>query len=119
MRLLVLLITVLSSTVYASEQDVYFHLHQAYELLEMHSKGNCPSATRQVKEHLIAADIENGKSKTAFKDKLDRLWTLFNSLPTTRTVDVERVRSEIQLLADVRLLKHQQSWHAELRTSCY
>lgn len=98
----------------ASEQLLYFHLHQSYEFMEAYAKGECPEAMTHIKNHLIAADSEFSGKPSVFSEPLKKIWSMYNRPSLVKTLSVENVRMEVQSAADLLGLKHQSTWHKEL-----
>lgn len=121
-RLFIIGIFLFSNAVSASEQDVYFHIHQAYEYLETGAKKLCPNATQRARAQLVEADravgeeLKNGsKKKSVFETELKLAWKLVESTHPAELFEIEKVRQAVQSKADSLKLKHEASWHIETR----
>ena len=123
-RTFILSVIFLTSTqVFASEQGLYYRLHQATRLLEQYSHCQCQDHYNMIKNQLIKADTELGKiilksskkSKTSsvFENDLQELWKLYNHRSTLKPDQIEAYRFQIHVKAESAHLKHQESWYKE------
>ena len=110
------LFLVLSATAaHATEQNVYYHLHQTYELMELNKKNGCSNAASLIKDHLKEAARElKGKQRSAFKDEYRHLASVASTLKRTPIDKVEKLRKNVQAKADLEGLRHEHAWHNEL-----
>lgn len=99
----------------STEQVVFFHLHQAYELMELDKRGKCSTAVSLITPHLeTAQQALRNEPFSPFYPHLKKLIQLKDSLPTARLSDIEKVRLQVHSTAGQMGLKHRQRWHQEL-----
>lgn len=108
----------------ASDQGLYYRIHQATRLLEQFIQGRCQNQHNKIKDQLIIADGELGenilknskvkyKSNLLFEDKLQTIWRLYNHRNSIEVGEIESFRFDIHQKAEVTKLKHEESWYKE------
>lgn len=105
----------ITTSCFASEQNLYFHLHQSYSYLEAYAKSECITFPKQAKMHLILADKELKKAASLFEPELQDIWRLYNLGSQIKLQQVEQARDHVQSKADSLKLKHQKEWHDEIK----
>lgn len=123
MRGIFLFLALVPVQVFASEQELFYNIHQATRLLEEYSHGKCPSHYKAIQDHLVKADAELGtillkspkKAKILFEDDLRDLWDLYNRRATLKPAQLEALRLRIHEEAKLAGLKHQESWYKEAK----
>ncbi len=125
-KIVAILIIIFSSfSSYASEQDLYYNLHQAYTALEMMVGGKCKQGRNIAYPYLIAGNkilgkltLTNKQLKSDFTPSLRNLWTVWKK-EKIEMFDVELVRADVQTMADLKKLIHyKKRWHNEVNSKC-
>jgi|GEM_PF-4791394 len=127
--LLVIYASTVPFDVSGSEQKVFYNLHQAANLLEQFSRGECKDnmhVAMLLKKYLIKADAEfgevianrKGKSKLSllsFELELHELWDMYNHREQLSIYTIEEFRVRIHEKATKMKLQHQNTWHEDLK----
>lgn len=110
----------------ASEQGLFYCLHQATNILEQYSRGECRTQSDSVKKLLVRADKELGeimiqsksvreKVSSKLEPELQILWRLYKRRDKLNISQVEAFRLKLHVKAKEANLKHNDSWHKEAR----
>ena len=114
-------------TCLATQQELYYNLHQATNLLEQMARGKCASKKLKVQRYLIAADkaldetvlekqsVSSSKNLDSLEPELHNIWKFFNGISKNTHLVLESFRFELHSKAERMQLGHLDSWYREVR----
>ncbi len=128
-KLFVISIILMSSfSSIASEQKLFYNLHQATSLLEENNRKKCNSNNNSIiKKYLIQADKELAKAMIESKEKkptsllepyLHKTWILYKNIGSNKSLDLEISRAKLHEEAEKMKLNHNEYWYKEVAKIC-
>jgi hypothetical protein len=123
MKKVVIFLCLYSTYVAASEQELFYNLHQTYRAFESMSKGTCNKGKDIGHFYLKNADKSLGKlisnKKTSvLEPSLHKLRKLWKSKQVS-VLDIHSVRNKVRNIADrLKLFHDEKRWYAEVSSRC-
>jgi hypothetical protein len=125
---LISLILISTNFTHASEQKLFYNLHQATSLIEQNNRKKCNSDSNSIiRKYLIQADKELAntmleskvkKSTSLLEPFLHKTWTLYKEYKENKLSQLEISRAKLHEKAKKMNLFHDENWYKETEKIC-